>query len=98
MVAALVVALRLDELYRAVDAGAHAAGVEQKIARRLNNEGFLQTLDEDALPLTWESREARELREPEPPPSHRKAVERSGIRFLLLLWRSPWTSQARISA
>jgi hypothetical protein len=46
VLAALVAALRLDELHRAVAAGAHAAVLEQRIARRVG---------EDEAPLTWES-------------------------------------------
>jgi hypothetical protein len=46
LLAALVAALRLDELHRAVAAGAHAAVLEQKIAHKVG--------DEDE-PLTWES-------------------------------------------
>lgn len=46
VLAALVAALRLDELHRAVAAGAHAAVLEQRIARKVG---------EDEAPLTWES-------------------------------------------
>jgi hypothetical protein len=46
VLAALVVALSLDELHRTVAAGAHAAVLEQRIARRV---------DEKDPPLTWES-------------------------------------------
>ena len=46
LVAALVVVLRLDELYRTVNAGAHIAVLERKIARKLGD---------DEPPLTWES-------------------------------------------
>ncbi len=46
LLAALVAALRLDELHRAVAAGAHTAALEQRIARKVG--------DEDP-PLTWES-------------------------------------------
>jgi hypothetical protein len=46
LLAALVAALRLDELHRAVAAGAHIAVLEQQIARRVGD---------DEPPLTWES-------------------------------------------
>jgi hypothetical protein len=46
VVAALVIALRLDELLRAVRAGAHIALLERRIAART---------DPDQPPLTWES-------------------------------------------
>jgi hypothetical protein len=47
VLAALVAALRLDELHRTVAAGAHAAELEQRIARKVGEQ-------ED--PLTWETR------------------------------------------
>jgi hypothetical protein len=47
VLAALVAALRLDELHRAVAAGAHAAGLEKRIARRVGDQ---------VAPLTWESK------------------------------------------
>ena len=47
LLAALVAALRLDELHRAVAAGAQVAVLEQQIGRRVG--------DEDP-PLTWESK------------------------------------------
>jgi hypothetical protein len=46
LVAAVVVALRLDELLRAVKAGAHIAVLEQRVAQRTGEGG---------PPLTWES-------------------------------------------
>jgi hypothetical protein len=46
LVAALVVVLRLDELYRTVNAGAHIAVLERKIARRFADQ---------EPPLSWES-------------------------------------------
>ena len=46
LLAALVAALRLDELLRAVAAGAHIALLEQQIARRVGDE---------EPPLSWES-------------------------------------------
>jgi hypothetical protein len=46
ILAALVAALRLDELHRAVAAGVHAAGLEQRIARKVGD---------TESPLSWES-------------------------------------------
>jgi hypothetical protein len=57
VVAALVVALRLDELHRAVDAGAQVAVLEQKIGLRLGEGG--RSRDRD--PLMWESRVQEEF-------------------------------------
>jgi hypothetical protein len=53
VLAALVAALRLDELHRAVAAGAHAAGLEQRIARKVRDE---------VPPLTWESKVQRQFK------------------------------------
>jgi hypothetical protein len=53
LLAALVAALRLDELHRAVAAGAHTAVLEQRIARRLG--------EKDA-PLTWETAVQRKFK------------------------------------
>jgi hypothetical protein len=62
VLAALVVALSLDELHRTVAAGAHAAVLEQRIARKVG---------EDEAPLIWESEVQRRFKPKEDKIRHR---------------------------
>jgi hypothetical protein len=63
LVAAIVVALRLDELHRAVKAGAHVAVLEHRIARKIGRgePPSSSSSDQDDAPLTWESKVQEEF-------------------------------------